>query len=91
MNCPSRQRSEYEFDANNAGWPFSGKGFKEEDGPNSLGNGKVMELNFIKHDGASEDLQIFRAAKEILCACTTEQRAYTAPWMEQGILKRLND
>ena len=38
---------------------MAGKGCKEKDGPNklSLGNGKVMELKLIKHDGALKDLQ----------------------------------
>ncbi len=44
-----------------------------------------MELKLIKHDEALQEL------KEVWSAWTIEQNAYTTPWMEQGILKRLND
>ena len=51
----------------------------------SLGNGRVAELNLIKHDGALKDL------KEFWSAWTIEQPAYKTQWMEQGIPVRLND
>ena len=44
-----------------------------------------MELKLIKHDVALQEL------KEVWSAWTIEQNAYTTPWMEQGILKRMND
>ena len=44
-----------------------------------------MELKLIKHDEALQEL------KEVWSAWTIEQNAYTTPWMEQGVLKRLND
>ena len=50
----------------------------------SLGNGRVMELKLIKHDEALQEL------KEVWSAWTIEQND-TTPWMEQGVLKRLND
>ena len=55
----------------------------------SIGNGKVMVLKLIKHDGALKDLA--GQLKEFFSALTIEQHAYTTPWIEQGILKRLND
>ena len=48
-----------------------------------------MELKWIKHDEALKDLA--GQLKEISSAWTIEQNAYTTPWMEQGILMRLND
>ena len=48
-----------------------------------------MELKLIKHDEALKDLA--GQLKEVWGAWTIEQNAYTTPWMEQGILKRLND
>ena len=44
-----------------------------------------MEVELIKHDEALQEL------KEVWSAWTIEQNAYRTPWMEQGILKRLND
>ena len=55
----------------------------------SLGNGKVMEFKLIKHGDASKDLA--GQLNEFFSARTIEQHAYKTPWMEQGILKRLND
>ena len=51
----------------------------------SLENSRVMEVKFIKHDGAIKELKEFRSAWAI------EQPAYTTPWMEQGNVMRLND
>ena len=48
-----------------------------------------MELKLIKHDEALEDLA--GQLKEVWSAWTIEQHAYKTPWMEQGILRRLND
>ena len=48
-----------------------------------------MELKLIKHDEALKDLA--GQLKEFFSALTIEQHAYTTPWIEQGILKRLND
>jgi len=48
-----------------------------------------MVLKLIKHDEALEGLA--GQLKEFFSTLTTEQHAYTTPWIEQGILKRLND
>ena len=48
-----------------------------------------MELKLIKHDEALKDLA--GQLKKVWSAWTIEQNAYTTPWMEQGVLKRLND
>ena len=48
-----------------------------------------MELKLIKHDEALKDLA--GQLKEVWSSWTIEQNAYTTPWMEQGIMKRLNN
>ena len=53
----------------------------------SIGNGKFMELKLT--NGALNDLAV--KLKELFSALTIEQHAYTTPWIERGVLKRLND
>ena len=48
-----------------------------------------MELQLIKRDEALKYLA--GQLKEFWSAWTIEQYANTSPWMEQGILKRLDD
>ena len=48
-----------------------------------------MELKLIEHDEALKDLA--GQLKDFFSAWTIEQHAYKTPWMEQGILRRLDD
>ena len=48
------------IDVSNAGWPLAVKASKERRNEKlSLGNGKVMELILIEHDGALKELKEF--------------------------------
>ena len=55
----------------------------------SIENCKVMELKLVKQDREKKDL--VWQQKEVWSAWTSEQNAYTTPWIEQGIQKRLNE
>ena len=48
-----------------------------------------MEFKLIKRDEAFKDLA--GQLNGFFSAWTIEQNAHTTPWMEQEILKRLND